>query len=151
MDADSRQAIVIRRRDNLLLLRTREVLSGERVNALVALRMAVEKLERGLAPRCALNRDPGGGPDGFLAVIQHRVDDATFARWLWAVVPEHCLVDVRAVVGGHTIERWSRITGGNAVRRRGRIRLHLTQAADAVLAALDGRFGRTKMRVANGS
>ena len=146
MDAGSRQAVVIRRRDNLHMLRTREVLSGERVNALIALRMAAEKLERGLAPRCALDRSPGGGPDGFLAVIQHRIDDAAFARRLWDVVPAHCVIDVEAVIAGHTIERWSRVTGGNAVRRRGRIRLHLAQAADAVLKALDRRYGRAMVR-----
>lgn len=145
MDDDSRPSIVIRRRDNLV--RLRQVLGVERVEALTALRMAAEMMERGLTPRCALDRSPSGGPDGYLAVIQHRIDDGRLAAELWAAVPENALADVRAVVvEGKSIEALAREQGGRLEVRRAVIRRKLGRAADAVGAVLDARFGRARMR-----
>jgi len=147
LDADGRPSTVIRRIDNLTRLRA--TLGGDRVNALLALRMATEAMERGLTPRCGLDMSPGAGPDGFLAVIQHRLDAALFAGQMWGAVPSDCQLSVRVVVvQGWTVMKLARCQGVRVVNQQHKINGHLKAAADAINLLLDARFGRTRVRSA---
>ncbi len=145
LDAQGRPSTVIRRIDNLARLRA--TLGGERINALMALRMATEAMERGLTPRCGLDMSPGAGPDGFLALMQHRIAASIFAEQLWAAVPIECAVSVRVIVAqGWSVEQFARQGGARLSSRRLRIKRDLEVAADALNAVLDQRFGRARIR-----
>lgn len=147
LDVEGRASTVIRRIDNLY--RLRDILGADRVNSLMALRMASEAMERGLTPRCGLDMSPGSGPDGFLSLIEHRISASLIAGQLWGAVPEDCMATVRIVVlQGGTIDR----AASAIVRRKVDARLivhgQLERSADAIGCVLDARFGRPKMRVA---
>jgi hypothetical protein len=145
LDLEGRPSTVIRRIDNLTRLRA--TLGGERVNALMALRMATEAMERGLTPRCGLDMSPGAGPDGFLALMQHRLNAALFAGQMWGAVPRDCELSVRVIVlQGWSVIALARDQGGRVVLQQRKINGHLKVAADAINALLDERFGRAKVR-----
>lgn len=147
LDVEGRPSTVIRRIDNLSRLRA--TLGGERVNALVALRMATEAMERGLTPRCGLDMSPGAGPDGFLALMQRRLDASLFAGQMWRAVPTDCQLSVRVVVvQGWTVAELARHQGGRTILQQRKINGHLKVAADAINMLLDERFGRSKIRSA---
>jgi len=143
LDVEGRPSTVIRRIDNLSRLRA--TLGGDRINALIALRMATEAMERGLTPRCGLDMSPGAGPDGFISVIQHRIDASLLAGTLWGAVPPHCQISVRVVVvQGWSISKLARLTGGRVEVQQRRIAGHLRTSADAINRLLDCRFGRPR-------
>ncbi len=145
LDLEGRPSTVIRRIDNLARLRA--TLGGDRVNALMALRMATEAMERGLTPRCGLDMSPGAGPDGFLALMQHRLDASLFAGQMWGAVPIECQPSVRViVVQGWTVSELARERGGRAVLQQRKINGDLREAADAINLLLDARFGRARVR-----
>lgn len=147
LDVEGRPSTVIRRIDNLSRLRA--TLGGDRVNALMALRMATEAMERGLTPRCGLDMSPGAGPDGFLALMQHRLDASLFAGQMWGAVPADCQFSVRViVVQGWTVVELARDQGGRVILQQRKINGHLKVAADAINLLLDERFGRAKVRAA---
>lgn len=147
LDVEGRPSTVIRRIDNLSRLRA--TLGGERVKALVALRMATEAMERGLTPRCGLDMSPGAGLDGFLAMMQHRLDASLFAGQMWRAVPADCQLSVRVVVvQGWTVAELARHHGGRTNLQQRKINGHLKVAADAINLLLDERFGRSKIRSA---
>lgn len=142
---DGRPTGVYRRRDNLD--RMIGALGGERVAALRALQLASEAAERGLTPRCALDRSPASGFDGFLFVISRRIEATALADALWSAVPDSARRDCEAVVlRGLSIRQRIAELGGRAEWQHACIRQRLAQAADAVGAALDERFGRARMR-----
>ena len=145
LDVEGRPSTVIRRIDNLARLRA--TLGGDRVNALMALRMATEAMERGLTPRCGLDMSVGAGADGFLALMQHRLDASLFAGQMWGAVPSDCTLSVRViVVQGWTVVRLAQHQGGRVVLQQRKINGHLRDAADAINLLLDSRFGRARMR-----
>lgn len=148
VDPNSRSTAVLRRVDNLA--RLRGVLEDHQVTALQALRMADDAASRGLTPKNALDLTPGAGPDGFLLVIQHRIDAGRFADELWAAVPVEARLTVKRAIRGWSVERCARVMYGRTERNRKRVVARLTKAADGVNAALDALHGTAEGRIWKG-
>jgi hypothetical protein len=147
LDSEGRPSTVLRRVDNLARLKAS--LGADRVNALVALRSATEARERGIAPRSCLNVSPGAGPDGYLALMQQRLDFDNLCDQMWAAIPAECHGTVSAiVVHGWTISALARHRGGRLILQQQIVCRHLEAAADAINLLLDRRFGRASLRLA---
>ena len=147
LDVDGRPATVIRRIDNMMSLR--RVIGPERVNGLICLRMATEAMERGLAPRCGLDMSPGAGPDGFISLIQHRIEAARTAGEMWSFVKPGQEMTVRLVVlQGASIEVAAQARAQRMADARASVKTDLEAVADAINCYLDRRFGAPRMKAA---
>lgn len=143
VDADGMASTPQRRVDNLQ--RLERALGADRVHTLRLLRDAADAVEVGVAGRSALDMSPRTGSlEGAMGM---RIDAARRFDAAWAAVPEGSRDAVRRVVlEGWGCHRLAAQRGGRNWVTKARINTELREAADAIAAWVDARFGRARMR-----